>query len=362
MANAQEGGQQARDDQDGQQDDERGREARRRHANEAFGLGARREDDSRRVVARLLQGESQIAGRHHLDDPVDADVLLLRRRLLADVTLTSGRSLDAVLFGARLSGGSDPGVRVPRLGRRGGRRVLDGSGSVGSGALIRALVATDLDGALEVDFHRVGEFESLLKWKSGKYKSNNFERSKFNKFFCFYLEVCVREDGCGGAEILDFGESRHELGPCDATSLVDQLDGRPFAVVGHAVADEHVEFAVVVLDGQDHGHRLADLDQSGDFGSPRALAHLDLHPAADVVTGKVGPDDVQHVDGERAEGDGLLVLVVPRAAQLAGLIPHFLHLRVELDNDRVLEECPWTGLQKNSPKKLKLPTGSVTIP
>ena len=59
--------------------------------------------------------------------------------------------------------------------------------------------------------------------------------------------MCVREDGCGGAEILDLGESRHELGPCDATSLVDQLDGRPFAVVGHAVADEHVEFAVVVL-------------------------------------------------------------------------------------------------------------------
>ncbi len=162
MADAQESGQQARDDQDGQEDDQRGREARRRHADETFGLGARREDDRRRVVAGLLQGESQIASRHNLDDPVDADVLLLGRRLLhgTDVALTSRRSLDAVLLGARLAGGGpDASVRVPRLGRRSGRRVL--RRSIRSCALIRALIATDLDGALEVDLHRVGEFEGL---------------------------------------------------------------------------------------------------------------------------------------------------------------------------------------------------------
>lgn len=161
----------------------------------------------------------------------------------------------------------------------------------------------------------------------------------------FYLEVGVREDRCGRTEILDFRESGHEFRPCDAASLVDQLDGSPFAVVGHAVAYEHVEFAVVILDGQDHGHRLADLDQAGHFRSPRALADLDLHPAADVVAGKVSADHVQHVDGERPESDGLLVLVVPRATQFTGLIPNFLHLRVELDNDRVLEECSRTSLQ-----------------
>ncbi len=151
--------------------------------------------------------------------------------------------------------------------------------------------------------------------------------------------MSVREDGSGRAKVLDLGEPRHELGSGDAASLVNELDGRPFAVVGHAVADEHVEFAVVVLDGQHHRHRLTDLDQSRHFGSPGSLSDLDLHPAADVVSGEIGSDDVQHVDGEGAESDGLLVLIVPSAAQLAGLIPDFLDLWVELDDDGVLEEC-----------------------
>lgn len=114
--------------------------------------------------------------------------------------------------------------------------------------------------------------------------------------------------------------------------------------MSHAIADEHVEFAVVILDGQHHGHRLTDFDQAGHFRSPWSFADLDLHPASDVVAGEISANDVQHVDGERTERDRLLVLVVPSAAQFAGLIPHFLDLRVELDNDCILEECSRAGL------------------
>lgn len=160
MADAQEGGQQARDDQDGQQDDQRGCEARRRHANEAFSLGARREDDGGRVVAGLFQRERQIARRHHLDDSVDADVLLLRRLLDAvDVALTSRRPLDAVLLWALAGRRADAGVRIPGLGASAGRVLLH---AFRSRALVGALVATDLNGALEVDLHGIGELERLF--------------------------------------------------------------------------------------------------------------------------------------------------------------------------------------------------------
>lgn len=67
----------------------------------------------------------------------------------------------------------------------------------------------------------------------------------------------------------------------------------------HAVSNEHVKLLLVVLDSQDHGHGLADLDKSADLAGPRTLAHLDLHPATDVVSGEVGTDNVQHVNGER---------------------------------------------------------------
>lgn len=188
------------------------------------------------------------------------------------------------------------------------------------GALVWAAVAADLDGALEVDFHGVRELEGL--------------------------EVGIGQDRSRSTKVLDLGEPGHELGPGDASSLVNQLNGGTFAVMGHAVANEHVELVVVVLDGQDHGHSLADLDQARDFGSPGSLANLDLHPAADVVTGEVSTDDVEHVDGEGTESDGLLVLIVPGAAQFAGDVPNFLDLVVVLDNDGVLKEgaeSTWVG-------------------
>ena len=88
------------------------------------------------------------------------------------------------------------------------------------------------------------------------------------------LEVGVGEDRSGRAKVFDFGEARHELGPGDAALLVDELDGRALAVVGHAVAHQHVELVVVVLNGQHHRHRLADLDQTRHLAGPRALANL----------------------------------------------------------------------------------------
>lgn len=81
--------------------------------------------------------------------------------------------------------------------------------------------------------------------------------------------------------------------------------------MGDAVTDQHVEFVLVVLDGQHHRHGLTDLDNAADFGSPGALADLDLHPALEVITEEVGCDGVEHIDGEWAERDRFLVVVVP---------------------------------------------------
>ncbi len=59
---------------------------------------------------------------------------------------------DAVQVGlARLRFGADALRSVGRAGRRG----------AGVGALVRTLIAADLDRALEVHLHRVGELERL---------------------------------------------------------------------------------------------------------------------------------------------------------------------------------------------------------
>ena len=182
------------------------------------------------------------------------------------------------------------------------------------GALLGTLVPTYLYGALEMHLHRVGELERL--------------------------EMGVGEDRRGRAKVLDLGEPRHELRPGDATPLIDQLNRGPFTVVRHAISHEHVKLGIVVLYGEHHRHRLADFHQSGDLGRPGALADLYLHPAANVVAGEVGAHHVQHVDGERAERDRLLVQIVPSAPQLSRLIPNFLNLRVILHDDNVLEVRP----------------------
>lgn len=86
-----------------------------------------------------------------------------------------------------------------------------------------AVVSTHLDDALEVHVHRVGELERL--------------------------EVGERHDGRGRPEVLDLLELVHDLRPDDATVMVDQLYGRPLSVVRHAVAHQHVELVLLVLDG-----------------------------------------------------------------------------------------------------------------
>jgi hypothetical protein len=194
VPDAKESGQQTGNDQDEQEDDECGRKTGRCHANETFRLGARREDDGRRVVALLFQSERQIASRHNLDDAVDTDILLLGLDRLwlrsADVTLTSRRSLNAVLFfGSRPAGhGSNAIVRIPGLGsrqRRSRSRVIR------SCALIGALVATDLNGTLEVNLHGIGEFEGLIT--NEIIRKFQFEIKILSNHI--YLEVSVREDG-----------------------------------------------------------------------------------------------------------------------------------------------------------------------
>lgn len=328
QANVEHSGGEAGGDQDAQEHDQRDGEAGRGHADQT--LLAHREHHRLRAaihpgpgagsvqgtaVARrlLVNGKGQVPGGDHLDDPVEAHLGLGH---------SSGPALDTTLV-TPLSNGTGHLVGVDvQLGRRSVLRLrshLEVVHILEVGvrrALLRAVVAADLDGALEVDLHRVGELEGL--------------------------EVGVRQHGGGGAEVLDLGEPGHQLGPGDASPLVHQLNGSPLPVVRHTIPHQHVELGVVVLDGQDHGHRLADLHQARHLGGPRTLAHLDLHPAANVVAGEVRPHHVQHVDGEGPEGHGLLVLVVPRAAQLPGLIPHLLHLGIVLDDDDVLEvgACP----------------------
>uniref|UniRef100_A0A2M4D382 Putative secreted protein n=1 Tax=Anopheles darlingi TaxID=43151 RepID=A0A2M4D382_ANODA len=185
-------------------------------------------------------------------------------------------------------------------------------------ALLRALVAANLDRTLEVHLHRVRELEGL--------------------------EVGVRQYRGGCTEVFDLGEARHQLRARHATTLIDQLDRCPLAIVRHTVAHQHIELAVVVLDREHHRHGLTDLHQTRHLRRPRTLTDLDLHPATDVVTGKVGPYHVQHIDRERPERDRFLVLIVPGAAQLPGLIPHLLHLRIVLQHDDVLEVRAGVGV------------------
>lgn len=192
------------------------------------------------------------------------------------------------------------------VGGRGGR----GQGIVARAFGFRTVVPADLYHALEVHVHRVGELECL--------------------------EVRERYDGRRRAEVLDLLELVHDLRSDHATVVVDQLYGRSLAVVRHAVPHQHVELVLLVLDGQHHGHGLADLHDTGHLGRPRAFAHLDLHPTLQVVAEEIGRDRVQHVYLERLECDGLLIEVVPRATQLARLVPDLLHVRVVLDDDRVL--------------------------
>lgn len=101
--------------------------------------------------------------------------------------------------------------------------------------------------------------------------------------------------------------------------LVDELNRRALSVMCHTVSHQHIEFVLVVFDRQHHCHRLTDLHNSADLGSPRTFADLDLHPTLKVVAQEVRGDSVKHVDLEGSEGDGFLVEIVPRAAEFTSL-------------------------------------------
>lgn len=56
--------------------------------------------------------------------------------------------------------------------------------------------------------------------------------------------------------------------------MVDELDGGTLTVVSETVSNHHVELVVVVFNGEDHGHGLADFDKAGHFGGPGSFSNL----------------------------------------------------------------------------------------
>ena len=242
------------------------------------GLGHRGVDIHHGVVASLLDVEGEVAAGHDMDHLLDAHVAHAVRLLLAHVPLDEGVGGEPLCPGlvgtvvAGLGGGSRCSVVIILRGRSGGGGRVASRGAACSRALLGTRVSADLDCALEVDLHAVRELERL--------------------------EVGVAEHAGAGTEVLDLVELGHELGPGDAALLVHQLDGRPLAVMSHAVSDQHVELLLIVLDGEHHGHGLADLDEAGHLASPGTLADLDLHPAANIVSSEVSTDNIQHVNRE----------------------------------------------------------------
>jgi len=114
--------------------------------------------------------------------------------------------------------------------------------------------------------------------------------------------------------------------------------------VSHAVSNHHVKLLLIILDSEHHGHGLSNLDEATHFGGPWSLSDLDLHPASHIVSGKVSSHHVQHVNREWPERDRFLVLIMPSAAKLPGLVPDLLYLRVVLHHDRVFEESAGPGV------------------
>lgn len=165
-----------------------------------------------------------------------------------------------------------------------------------------AIVSTDLDNTLEVNVHGVGELESL--------------------------EVGEAHDRGRRSKVFNFLEFTHNLWSYNASMLIDKLNRSTFSIMRHAVSYQHVEFVLVVFDGQNHCHCLSDLDDSTDFRSPRSLAYLNLHPALEIVSQEVGSHSVKHVNLEWTERYSFLVEVVPRATQFTSL-----------QNDKISKDC-----------------------
>lgn len=107
-AQAQVRGHQARHQQDSEQHDQRGGETDCGHANHGRRVnGSGWEHHGRRVVG-VFQGERQVTGGYHLDDPVHPYFLLI-----ADRPLVQSLSDASLVSGPRRT---DPGVHVQRRG------------------------------------------------------------------------------------------------------------------------------------------------------------------------------------------------------------------------------------------------------
>lgn len=92
------------------------------------------------------------------------------------------------------------------------------------------------------------------------------------------------------------------------------------------------------------------------------FSYLDLHPAANVVAGKVGSHYVEHIYGKGPECDRLLVLIVPGAAQLARMIVHLLHVWIILNDNGVFEVGSAAGVSAHSVEAiLCVALGSATV-
>ena len=84
--------------------------------------------------------------------------------------------------------------------------------------------------------------------------------------------------------------------------------------------DLDVEWSVA-LDGDDHGERVADLDQSVDGRRQRSFAQLDVHGGRGRIAAEAHHLRVQHVDVERVR-HRLLQIALPEAADRSRTVPH----------------------------------------
>jgi len=155
VSETQEGGEEARDDKNGEEDDEGGSEGRSGHADVALffveGLSNSWIHVNDGVVSSILNVKGEVTAGHNLDHFFDPNVSIV---FVGHVTTRSAGTSVCGLW--RCLRSSIRSFRGAALWRR-----CVGGWSFGILALVRALVSTDLDGTLEVNFHGVGELEGL---------------------------------------------------------------------------------------------------------------------------------------------------------------------------------------------------------
>jgi len=101
--------------------------------------------------------------------------------------------------------------------------------------------------------------------------------------------------------------------------------GRVGRVESVAVLDRDVKASSAVLNVDGQRHFIADLDNVF-YGAPEwRLANQHVHPALDVVAVKLNFSCVEHVNGERIEGDQFGESVLPEALYATSCVPNFLN-------------------------------------